>query len=139
MKDYYAILGLDAEASAESIKVAYRRLATQFHPDRMSGASAEELARSSERMREINEAYSVLRKRGKAQVARAGAGDGGQQAPTVVTERYRATTVRPDSAAVSARPMRRLFSPMAKFSLQEIVWVIVVFFCLQHAISRMEH
>jgi curved DNA-binding protein CbpA len=100
VKDYYAILGLDAEASAESIKVAYRRLATQFHPDRMSGASAEELARSSERMREINEAYSVLRKRGKAQVASAGAGDGGQQAPTVAAERHRTTTVRPDSAAV---------------------------------------
>ena len=65
MKDYYAILGLDAEASAESIKVAYRRLATQYHPDRMVGASAEEMARSSDRMREINEAYSFLTKGGK--------------------------------------------------------------------------
>ena len=66
MKDYYAILGLDAEASAESIKVAYRRLATQYHPDRMVGASAEELARSSDRMREINEAYSFLTKGGQS-------------------------------------------------------------------------
>lgn len=97
VKDYYAILGLDAEASPESIKVAYRRLATQYHPDHMTGASAEDLARSSDRMREINEAYSFLIKRARAQTARPG---NGAAAEPVVVERVRTAAVRPDTSAV---------------------------------------
>lgn len=95
MKDYYAILGLDAEASAASIKVAYRRLATQHHPDHLVGASAEELARSSDRMREINEAYAFLTKGGKRRaVDQASDGDGRQVVPD---QRRAAPPVRPDS------------------------------------------
>jgi curved DNA-binding protein CbpA len=99
VKDYYAILGLDEKASAESIKVAYRRLATQYHPDRMAGASAEELARSSDHMREINEAYSFLTKAGRRAAARAGAGDDAQQSPVDV-DRKTSRAVRPDSSVV---------------------------------------
>ena len=98
MKDYYAILGVDAEASAESIKVAYRRLATQYHPDRMAGASAEEMARSSDRMREINEAYSFLTKGGKRRaVAQPSEGDGLQVVPD---QRWAAAPVHPDSNVI---------------------------------------
>lgn len=99
MKDYYAILGLDAEASAESIKVAYRRLATQYHPDRMGGASAEDLARSSDRMREINEAYSFLTKARRRPAPREVAGDSAQPSP-VVADRRAAPAVRPDSSVM---------------------------------------
>ncbi|MGZ4818616.1 MAG: J domain-containing protein [Terriglobales bacterium] len=99
MKDYHAILGLDAEASPESIKVAYRRLATQFHPDRMTGASAEELARCSDRMREINEAYSVLIKRVRPPAARPSPGNGAAREPAKV-ERARTAAARADTSAV---------------------------------------
>jgi len=52
MKDYYQILGVSKEASAEEIKKAYRRLAHKYHPDKSGG--------SEEKFKEINEAYQVL-------------------------------------------------------------------------------
>lgn len=53
--DYYKILGVDRNASAEVIKKAYRKLAMKYHPDRTKGdKSAEEMFKN------ISEAYAVL-------------------------------------------------------------------------------
>ncbi len=54
-KDYYKILGVDRNASADEIKKAYRKLALKYHPDRNPGDKAAE-----EKFKEINEAYQVL-------------------------------------------------------------------------------
>ena len=54
-KDYYAILGVDRDASPEQIKRAFRRLARETHPDANPGDSGTE-----ERFREIAEAHEVL-------------------------------------------------------------------------------
>lgn len=51
MKDYYSILGVNKAASADDIKRAYRRLASQHHPDKGGDKS---------KFQEIQEAYSVL-------------------------------------------------------------------------------
>lgn len=51
-KDYYKILGVSKNASAEEIKRAYRKLAHQYHPDKSGG--------DAERFKEVNEAYQVL-------------------------------------------------------------------------------
>ncbi len=59
-RDYYAVLGLDRGASKESIKLAYRRLARENHPDLMQQLGAEALDRAASLMRAINEAYRVL-------------------------------------------------------------------------------
>jgi len=53
--DYYDVLGLDRNATAEDIKQAFRRLARQYHPDVNKAPDAEA------RFKEINEAYEVLR------------------------------------------------------------------------------
>lgn len=54
-KDYYAVLGVDADASIEEIKKAYRRLARRFHPD-----SNPDDATAEKRFKEVGEAYSVV-------------------------------------------------------------------------------
>src|SRR5690242_513272 len=51
-KDYYKILGVDKKASKDDIKKAFRKLAHEYHPDKKGG--------SSEKFKEVSEAYSVL-------------------------------------------------------------------------------
>lgn len=53
-KDYYKILGVPKDASAEQIKDAFRALAMKYHPDRNKEKNSEE------KFKEINEAYAVL-------------------------------------------------------------------------------
>ncbi|MDZ7344793.1 MAG: DnaJ domain-containing protein [candidate division KSB1 bacterium] len=55
IKDYYNILGLTENASAEDIKKAYRQKAKQYHPDANPGDKTAE-----ERFKEVSEAYEVL-------------------------------------------------------------------------------
>ena len=53
-KDYYEILGVKRDASANEIKSAYRKLARKYHPDVNKTAEAET------KFKDINEAYEVL-------------------------------------------------------------------------------
>src|SRR6185369_9543710 len=54
-KDYYQLLGVAENATAEDIKKAYRRLAKQYHPD-----ANQNDPKAAEKFKEIGEAYSVL-------------------------------------------------------------------------------
>jgi curved DNA-binding protein CbpA len=60
LEDYYAILGLDPGASQQSIKLAYRRLARESHPDRNINSSESQKAVLSLQMANLNGAYAVL-------------------------------------------------------------------------------
>ena len=84
-KDYYAVLGVSENASAEEIRRAFKKQAREAHPDRNPGDRAAE-----ERFKQISEAYEVLGDAAKRQeydqvrhLARsgyAGGGPGGFQA-----------------------------------------------------------
>jgi molecular chaperone DnaJ len=54
-KDYYQILGVKKDASADDVKKAYRRLARKFHPDVNPGDKAAE-----DKFKDVQEAYDVL-------------------------------------------------------------------------------
>jgi DnaJ-class molecular chaperone len=56
-QDYYQVLGVKREATAQEIKAAYRKLARQWHPDLHTGKKKEE---AEEKFKQINEAYEVL-------------------------------------------------------------------------------
>lgn len=54
-RDYYEVLGVDKNASADEIKKAYRKKAIQYHPDKNPGDKEAE-----EKFKEAAEAYDVL-------------------------------------------------------------------------------
>ena len=53
--DYYKVMGLEEDASAEDIKRTYRKLARKYHPDVSKEADSEA------RFKELGEAYKVLK------------------------------------------------------------------------------
>ena len=59
-KDYYSILGVSKEASADELKSAYRRLAKKYHPDVYATAPEAEKKQAEEKFKEIQHAYDVL-------------------------------------------------------------------------------
>jgi molecular chaperone DnaJ len=58
-RDYYEVLGVSKDASADEIKKAFRRKAVELHPDKQGGDEA--------KFKEINEAYEVLKDPSKKQ------------------------------------------------------------------------
>jgi molecular chaperone DnaJ len=54
-RDYYEVLEIKREATAEEIKKSYRRLAIKFHPDKNPGDKTAE-----DKFKELGEAYEAL-------------------------------------------------------------------------------
>lgn len=74
-RDYYEVLGVSKNATAEEIKKAYRQKAIQYHPDKNPGDKE-----SEEKFKEAAEAYEVLsnpeKKQRYDQFGHAGMGSG---------------------------------------------------------------
>ena len=58
-RDYYEVLGISKDASADEIKKAFRKLAVKYHPDKEGGDEA--------KFKEASEAYEVLKDTTKRQ------------------------------------------------------------------------
>lgn len=64
MRDPYEVLGVKPGASEDEIKRAYRELARKYHPDNYQNNPLADLA--EEKMKEINEAYDSLTRKGSS-------------------------------------------------------------------------
>lgn len=57
----YRVFGLTSEASDAEVDLAYRRLISQYHPDRVAGAAPELQQQAEAKAREINAAYDRIK------------------------------------------------------------------------------
>ncbi len=58
--DYYTLLGLEQQATADDVRDAFHTFALKFHPDNHSESDPEKLARATQIYRRGAEAYRVL-------------------------------------------------------------------------------
>ena len=63
-KDFYAILGVGRNATADEIKKAYKKMALKWHPDRNPNSQKE----ATEKFKEVSEAFQVLNDPEKKQI-----------------------------------------------------------------------
>ena len=59
-RDYYDVLGINKSANPEEIKLAYRKLAVKYHPDKNPGDKLAE-----DKFKEASEAYGILSDKNK--------------------------------------------------------------------------
>lgn len=59
-RDYYEVLGVNKNASADEIKSAYKQITLKWHPYKHVNDSEEEKKKAEEIFKEASEAYSVL-------------------------------------------------------------------------------
>lgn len=59
----YKVLGVDASATDEEIKKAYRKMAIKFHPDKVAQMGEEYQKGAKEKFQRIQDAYEAIKKR----------------------------------------------------------------------------
>ena len=59
--DPYRVFGLTSDASDAEIDLAWRRLMSQYHPDRVAGAAPDLQRQAEAKSRELNAAYDRIR------------------------------------------------------------------------------
>lgn len=62
-RDPYEVLGVSKKATADEIQAAYKKLAAEYHPDKIAGSAKELRELAERRLREINLAYEALTKK----------------------------------------------------------------------------
>lgn len=60
LRSPYEILGIEPSATQEEIKIAYRKLANQYHPDKVAHLGDELQDLADQRFKEIQDAYEQL-------------------------------------------------------------------------------
>ncbi len=125
--DYYEVLGVSRDATAEDIRRAYRRLARRYHPDINSGIDART------RFGELSDAYGILHdpeQRARYDHSSAGAERSTRyridRAPTFTSERSRRDVPRFIDGDAN-QPVLDRRGPMARYVVVfwepgELVW-----------------
>jgi len=60
-KSPYEILGIGVRASREEIRIAYRKMASLYHPDKVVHLAPEFREMADRKMKEINTAYGSIK------------------------------------------------------------------------------
>ena len=58
--NYYDVLGIRPGASPQEIELAYRSRRSQYHPDKYADADADTVKWATQKMQEVNAAYTAL-------------------------------------------------------------------------------
>jgi len=58
----YKILGIDANATDDDVKKAYREMAKKYHPDKVAYLGEDVRKSAEQKLQEVNEAYDKIRK-----------------------------------------------------------------------------
>ena len=58
----YKVLGVDADATDDEVKKAYRKMAIKFHPDKVSQMGEEYQKGAKEKFQKIQDAYEAIKK-----------------------------------------------------------------------------
>ena len=61
--DPYMVLDVDPSADDETVRRAWQRLVSQYHPDKLEGAAPELRSQADRKLREINRAYDLIQQR----------------------------------------------------------------------------
>ncbi len=123
-RTHYDVLGVEQDASSDAIRLRYRDLAREFHPDRVAGSAA-----GANRMPEINEAYRVL-----SDPARRAVYDAELRSPgSTRTDSHSPTTddaqVDPDyewRRRQATQPARVPWRTIVVFSLMAIAGIVII-------------
>jgi DnaJ-class molecular chaperone len=95
--DYYALLGIASNATADQVRAAFHDVARRYHPDRFSGHAEDERSKAGDIYRRAAEAYRVLMDsaervrydaglaRGEVRLGPAPVETGGRPPPAMVT------------------------------------------------------
>jgi preprotein translocase subunit Sec63 len=60
-KSPYEILGISISASQEEVRIAYRKMASLYHPDKVAHLAPEFREMADRKMKEINTAYGSIK------------------------------------------------------------------------------
>jgi DnaJ-domain-containing protein 1 len=61
--DPYMVLDVDPSADDDTVRRAWQRLVSQYHPDKLEGVAPELRAQADRKLREINRAYDLIQQR----------------------------------------------------------------------------
>ena len=62
VKNYYKTLGLSSSATKAEIKIAYRKLAKKYHPDKLVTDDPALKKGAQEKFQEVQKAYEIIQK-----------------------------------------------------------------------------